>query len=211
MALVSNKSTFLHIAKCSGMWIRHAYKLCNIPHVEVGDQHLHFPTLLRYNDEEFYKSRYTFAFIRHPLTWYQSRWAFRLKNGWRSQHPLDFNCASNDFATFINNVIQYKPDGWVTWEYKSYIDQVPGGIKFIGKTENLVEDTITAFREAGEEFNENVVRLIPRINDSDMDGFTSKQLAKYTPKLVDRVMAVESEIIRRYYHNVDPYSIVDVI
>lgn len=200
MALATDKSLFLHIPKTGGIWIRHVFKVCGIPYYEISDQHAHFPHLLNYQSEQFYKDHYIFTFIRHPLTWYQSRWAFRVKHGWRAQHPLDFNCASNDFHVFIENVLNYKPNGWVTWEYLNYIDLAPK-IDFVGKMENLVDDTIYALRSAGEKFSENAVRSIPRINDSDMDGKSSKYWAIYTLELANRVMAVESEIIRRYYYN----------
>lgn len=203
MALATNRSLFLHIPKTGGIWIRHVFKVCGIEHYEVGDQHSHFPSLLNIHEEEFYKKRFVFAFVRHPLTWYQSRWAFRVKHGWRPQHPLDFNCASNDFHVFMENVLRYKPNGWVTWEYLNYIDEVPGKIGFIGRTENLINDTITALRMAGEDFNEKVVRSIPSMNDSDMDRYPSKHWATYTKELTERVMVVENEIIRRYYHNYD--------
>jgi len=200
MALATDKCIFLHIPKTGGIWIRHVFKVCGIPHYEIGEQHSHFPFLFNLQPPEFYKNHYIFTFVRHPLTWYQSRWAFRVKYGWRAQHPLDFNAASNDFHVFIENVLNYKPNGWVTWEYLNYIDEVPNKIDFVGRMENLVEDTIFALRAAGERFSENAVRSIPRINDSDMDGHSSKYWATYTPALVDRVLAVDGEIIRRYYH-----------
>ena len=206
MALATDKLVFLHIPKTAGMFLRHVFKVCNIVHYEIGDQHAHFPYLSSLNPKEFYDSRLVFTFIRHPLTWYQSRWAFRVKHGWRAQHPLDYNCMSNDFHVFLENVIRYKPNGWVTWEYCNYIDTVPSGIDFIGRLENLVDDTIKVLRLAGETFSENAVRSIPKINDSDMDGKSSKYWATYTPKLLDRISALDGEIIRRYYsdYKIDP-------
>ena len=209
MALVTDRSIFLHVPKCAGLWIRHAFKVCKIKHYELGDQHSHFPYLLNLKPIDFFKERFIFTFVRHPLTWYQSRWAFRVKHGWRAQHPLDYNCASNNFHTFIENMIAYKPNGWVTWEYRNYIDEVPGGIKYVGKMENLTDDLIKILNLAGEQFSEKAINSISRINDSDLDGKPSKYWATYTPKLIKRVMAVESETIRRYYnnYNFDPMSL----
>ncbi len=201
MALASRSSLFLHIPKTCGMWIRHVYKVNKIEHCEIGDQHSHFPYLLKFNSDEFYKSIYTYAFVRHPLSWLQSRWAFRMRYGWKAQHPLDYNCASNSFTTFVENVLRYKPDGWVSYEYKNYIDSVPGGIKFVGRTEFLIEDMATAMTAAGEAISLDSLRDIPRINDSDLDGKSSKHWAKYTPKLIDRVIGAENEIIHRYYRD----------
>lgn len=206
MALVADKFMFLHIPKTGGMWIRHAIKVLGIDHFEVADQHTHFTKngendrLLAAHSKEFYKNKFIFSFVRHPLSWYQSRWAFRMKHGWRpSLHPLDFNCASNDFAVFVDNAIRYRPTGWVTEEYTNFIDNVPWPINFIGRCENIVEDLITALKLSGEDVDESLVRSIPKINDSDLDGKPPKFWAPYTIELIDRVLATESVPITRYY------------
>lgn len=199
MALATDRSIFLHIPKTAGVLIRHIFKICKISYTELGEQHSHFPEILRYQSPEFFKDRFLFSFIRHPLTWYQSRWAFRVKHGWKAQHPLDYNCASNDFHTFVENVLSYKPTGWLTWECQSFIDQCPRPIDFVGRVENLIEDIITVLTLAGEKFNPNTIKNCPRVNDSDMDGKSSKYWAVYTEKLAKRVLAVESEVINKYY------------
>lgn len=202
MALASEKTLFLHIPKTGGMFVRHVYKVCGIPHYEIGDQHSHFPYLLRLNDESFYKNLNTYAFVRNPLSWYQSRWTFRVKYGWKAIHPLDFNCASNNFHQFVDNVLKYMPDGWVTWEYKNYIDSVPGGIKHVGRVERMADDLIKIMQSSGEKVSINAINNMPRVNDSDMDGMPSGYWAKYTKDLARRVLAVEAEIMRRYYQDV---------
>jgi hypothetical protein len=199
VALATDKSVFLHIPKCCGIWIRHAFRVLKIPHVEIGDQHSHFPELFRYRSPQFFQDRFLFAFVRHPLTWYQSRWAFRVKNGWRAQHPLDYNCASNDFPTFVDNLLRYKPDGWFTWECRMFIDNCPKPIDFVGHAERLVDDFITALTLAGERVVEKAICAIPRLNDSDMDGKPSRFWAPYDNKLMRRVQAVERVVIDRYY------------
>lgn len=209
MALATDKSIFLHVPKAGGMWIRHVFKVCRIPYAELGEQHSHFPEIARHQPPEFFKNKFIFSFVRHPLTWYQSRWAFRVKHGWKPQHPLDFNCASNDFRIFVDNVLKYRPSGWFTWECQSFIDQCPRPIDFVGRVENIVDDTIHALTMAGEKFSTNAVRNCPRVNDSDMDGKPSKFWATYDEKLARRVMAVESEVINRYYvdSSLDPKSL----
>lgn len=201
MALMSDKSLFLHNAKTGGMWVRHIYKVNHIPHEEIGQEHSHFPALFNFRSKEEFQKRFIYTFIRHPLSWYQSRWAFRLKYGWKADHPLDYNCASNNFLRFVENCLEYKPTGWVTYEYKNYIDNVPWGINYVGKIENIVEDSITIMKMAGERVSIPVIRSMLRTNDSDLDGKPSEYWAKYTPKLVERVLQAESEIIERYYKN----------
>lgn len=208
MALVTDRLVFLHIPKCAGIFFRHIFKVCGIAHTEIGQQHAHFPELLSYRQADFFDQRKIIAFVRHPLTWYQSRWTFRVKHGWKAQHPLDFNCASNSFPQFVDNLLRYKPDGWFSWECKMFIGSAPK-IDFVGRTENLVDDAITALELAGEKFSTNAIRSMPRINDSDLDGKSSSYWATYTESLMRRVMAVEHEVISKYYYDypIDPNSL----
>jgi hypothetical protein len=198
MAIASDKFVFLHIPKTGGVWVTYALKQA-IQTSMIGQQHSHFPQLLQLYDEDWYKQRYIFTMIRHPITWYQSRWAFRVKHGWRLGHPLDFNCSTNDFHAFVEAVLKHKPDGWLTWLYNQYIENVPGGIDYVARLEKGVGEVKHVLKEAGVEYKDEQVENIPRINDSDMGGHSSKYWAKYTPELFDRVMAVESKIIDRYY------------
>lgn len=203
MALATDKSVFLHIPKTGGIWVRQAIKECGITCDEIGDQHSHFPQISKLKDKGYYDNKFIFAFVRHPITWYQSRWAFRMKYGWRAQHPLDFNCASNDFTVFVENAIRFKPTGWVTWEYSNYIDTVPGEIDYVGTTENIVNDLITILSSAGERFDALAIRSLNRLNNSDMDGYSSSYWAKYTKDLLNKVLEVESAVIDKYYSKCD--------
>lgn len=199
MALITDNSVFLHCPKTAGYFVRKAFKDCKIPHFEIAGEHDHFPYLYKFKPKNFWKNKFIFTFVRHPLSWYQSRWAFRVKHGWKAGHILDFHCASNDFEVFCNNVIAYKPTGWVTWEYSMYIDQCPKPCDFIGKTENVVEDTITAFRLAGEKFSERIIRSIGIINDSNLDGKPSSYWATYSDELRNKILTVEADVVNKYY------------
>lgn len=206
MALATDKFIFLHIPKTGGVWLSYAMKRAGLPVTMLGHQHSHFPQLLVLHDEDWYKKHFIFTMIRHPLTWYQSRWAFRIKHGWRIGHPLDFNCATNDFHTFVDLALKFKPDGWVTWLYEQYINNVPGGIDYVARLEYCADDAVKIFTQVDAKFDEEKIRGTPRANDSDMDGFSSKYWAVYTPELMERVLAVESKIIDRYYsdYQIDP-------
>jgi hypothetical protein len=201
MALKTNKALFLHIPKTGGVWMGHAMRRAGIEITQIGPQHIHFPQLTNADWEGQIKDKFVFAMIRHPLTWYQSRWAFRIKHGWSMIHPLDANCASNDFHTFVDLALKYKPDGWVTWLFEQYINNVPGGIDYVARLENCVEDAVELLTISGHKFDEEELRSTPRVNDSDIDGLSSKHWATYTPELMERVLAVESRVINRYYPN----------
>lgn len=195
----NNKFVFLHIPKTGGMWV--SSLLRNIAETSlIGHQHSHFPQLSQFHDNEWYNQRFIFTMIRHPITWYQSRWAFRVKHGWKLNHPLDFNCATNDFHSFVESVLSFKPDGWLTWLYSQYIDNVPGGVDYVAKLESGVDDIKHIFNKIGAKYD---TLDMNRVNDSDIGGYSSKYWAKYTPELFDRVMTVENKIISRYYSDYD--------
>lgn len=202
MAISSDKLVFLHIPKTGGVWVTYALKRA-IQTSMLGHQHSHFPQLSQLYNEDWYKQRFIFTMIRHPITWYQSRWAFRVKHGWRLGHPLDFNCATNDFHSFVESLLDYKPDGWLTWLYEQYIDNVPGGIDYVARLENGVDEVKYVLNTAGVEYDPSIIENLPRANDSDMGGYSSKYWAKYTPELFDRVMAVEHKLISRYYNDIE--------
>lgn len=204
MALVTDKIIFLHIPKCAGTFIRHAFKYLKLQYHEIGEQHTHFPELLEYNPESYYDNKFIFTFIRHPLTWYQSRWAFRMKNGWKLQHPLDRVCASNNFMSFIEASLEHFPDGWVTHEYNNYINTIPrGAITFIGRTEFLLNDLVYVLNTSGQcNITKEQLSAMPIINDSNLDGRPSHYWAKYTKILADRVLHAERQIIKCYYNDI---------
>jgi hypothetical protein len=201
MAVATAKTVFLHAPKTGGTWVRHAMQACGLSPYFIGDQHEHFPTLLNHYPESYYRDKFVFSVVRHPATWYQSRWAFRVRNGWQPKHPLDWNTASNNFQTFVENALEYKPDGWCTWLYRQYINSVPGMVRFVGRCETLADDFLQAMRLAGEHVDERIVRNLPRVNESTTDGVTSGVLALYTPELLARVLAVENEVVQTYYRD----------
>lgn len=198
--LTKSNSIFLHIPKTGGTWFRHAIKASGVEHIETPYQHGAVPLLLRHSmTKEDLANRRIFTIVRHPVTWYQSRWCFRVQYGWHAEHPLDMACASNDFPTFVDNVLKFKPTGWVNWIYSQYNDHPAKQVDFVARTENLIEDCVRILKELGEEFDEEKFRNYRITNDSSLGGYGSKYWAKYTPELFDRVMAVEQEVITRYY------------
>lgn len=197
--LINNNAVFLHIPKTGGTWFRHALQVNHIPFEELGEQHSHFPFIRELKPEGFFDDKFVFAFVRHPLTWYQSRWAHRVQHGWHVEHPLDYNCASNDFLDFLRRVFEYKPSGWLTYLYSIYIHSVPNGIDFIGRTENLTTDCVEVLRRIGVDFDEDQFRQTPKMNQSSLDGKPSGYWAKYSPEWLHRILGVERGIISQYY------------
>tara|TARA_R110000751_G_scaffold23590_7_gene65195 strand:+ start:4167 stop:4829 length:663 start_codon:yes stop_codon:yes gene_type:complete len=210
MTLITNKSLFLHIPKTGGTWVKKVISKAQIETFEHGSTHAHFPELFKYRDEMFYDKKYVFAFVRHPLSWYQSIWVYRMKHGWSMDHPLDYNCASNDFHEFVRNCIKFKPSGWVSWMYASFIENSLGLVDFVGKQESLTDDLIYALNEAGEEFDEDIVRSAERVNAANINNMSTAEFAVYSKKLIDEVLDAENDAVSKYYGSFSPNDLYDL-
>jgi len=200
LLLPRSNSVFLHIPKTGGTWFRHAAYGSGIELVETGEQHGAVQVLLKEGrGEQWLSEQRIFTIVRHPVTWYQSRWCFRVKYGWHVEHPLDMSCASNDFHTFVDNVLKQHPNGWLSKLYKRYNECPVHPADFVARTENIVDDLVGFLKQIGEEFDETAFRTHRRLNESMLEDLPSSYWAKYTPQLLDRVLAVESEAIEKYY------------
>jgi len=201
MAIATENTLLLHIPKTGGVFVKEALESCDVSYEEIGTQHDHFPKLFDYESSGFFNDRLIYSFVRHPITWYQSRWAFRLKHGWQAIHPLDYHCASNDFKLFVSKVLAYRPDGWCNFLFGSYLHGDWGRVSYVGRTEFLADDLIDVMSKANEPINGEIIRNMPRSNHSTSDGKKSSDLARYSSSLFDRVMAVESSIVQEYYND----------
>ncbi len=180
MAVVTNKSIFYHIPKTGGMFVkammRHAMDVETSGYARTrgyyGPTENELTDLKRYLahsiqlrrehitqwevNQEQKKDKFSFAFVREPLAWYKSFWAFRKTvydtNEFNRAFPLDF-AWDVDFEKFINNVINMYPLGFVSILYKCYLGQNGDELDFVGKQENLKEDLIKALTLAGEDFD----------------------------------------------------------
>lgn len=145
-------------------------------------------------DSRDYEDRFTFAFVRHPLEYWRSYWAYRIRTGWNPEHELDRAAASDNFDEFIEGVIAIDPGG-ASSLFEHFVGPPENEISFVGRHERLVDDVCQALRIAGETFDERTLRSYPRVNASD---YRPKQ-ALYSRSLAERLAAVEHPAIDRFY------------
>ena len=203
MAVKLPNSVYVHLMKTGGWTIRDGLKRLGLYRGEIGRGHdpaslLSFPPGTR---------PFTFVFIRHPLAWYRSYWAFRMQAAWRV-HPnqeitgwqtfgsvLDHECRSDDFKKWMENVLLYVPEGFLSRIYRIYTEQT----NFVGKAENFSDDFCQALKLAGEKFSARDVRLLPRRNATNLQFV---QQARFSSKLAEKVLTSETYIVQRWsYHN----------
>jgi hypothetical protein len=215
MAVILENSVILHIPKTAGKYVRAVLDINEIPYHQTsrntpcqgmgkelsGYRSSH--CIPRADDE--YKSRENrLVFVRHPLTWYLSYWAFRMrfKNTdqrwmyWRLDSRFDQMCGDDDFNRFIDKVITEWPHGFLTALYAHYTNEV----SMVGLMER-VDGWLLDFLY----MHEGVEKLkLPgaKVNISDHRG------AKYTRGQAEAIMDVESVVVSKYGYDYIPKGVV---
>lgn len=146
---------------------------------------------------------FSFAFVRHPLGWYRSFWAYRvmLRNfsphDGRGVFPPDA-CWAADFEAFVVRCVEAHPSGWVSALYRCYLGDEGNRLDFAGRQECLTDDLVRALRLAGEAFDEDALRATPRRNKAaSMPRFAGE--LDLDPEVAGRVLDCERWVMKRYY------------
>jgi hypothetical protein len=191
MSVVLPKSRFLHLPKTGGVWVEWTIRKCvkNIVVINNPELHTHIETTP-------HPERFTFSFVRHPITWYQSYWAYKMGVGWTN--AFDSHCGTNDFAQFVRNAVEKHP-GHYAWVCRLFLGPPGEEIDFIGRTENLSDDLRTVLTQAGDAFNS---RAGGRNNVSKPEW---KAKAVVTDEVRDLIAASESEVFERFDYNPESY------
>lgn len=199
MAVRLPNSIYIHLMKTGGWTVRNVLSELRLNRGEVGRHH--DPVCLLPLPKK--KRPFVFVFVRHPLSWYRSYWAFRMQAAWQV-HPkqpitgwqtfgsvLDHECRSNDFATWMENVLAHVPEGFLSRIYRIYTE----GVDFVGKVESFEEDFCRALRLAGESFSPEIIHRFPRRNVTN-SRFTAA--ARWPKKLAAKIMQTESYALERF-------------
>jgi len=126
MALVTKKAIFLHIMKTGGPRL-----------------YLHIP-------KELFDNASICVFVRHPIRWYQSLWAFNMRHGWQAELWTNVAYANNDFRLFVQSSVGYdvtkeQLDGY-EYANRSMIGNMPGRY-WARYSSELYDDVMEAERD----------------------------------------------------------------
>lgn len=203
MALVMPHSIFIHIPKTGGSWVRNVIRRSGIPSQEIGPCDLGQIQVLHASihqvPKKLRRTRLAFAFIRHPVSWLKSKWAYAISRGKLKAKPktgVD-RCLHKDLNVFMENILQTNPGlpssamlhrlGWKrvdgTWS---------NGLKrkvHIGKNETLSQDLLKFMRSAGEPLDPSMCKLKP----VRVAGKKSKQ--QVTTELAHRICEANSVLM----------------
>lgn len=186
MTIITPKTIFFHIPKTGGTWVTDAMRKATYVMAEIPGHPR--ATALRYY------GLFAFSFVRHPINWYRSYFAYRMRCGWR---PHDFGMdvyGTEDFNEWIIKCTE------IDWGYLSNTMDLRLGhrMNFVGKTETLVDDLIKALTLAGEKFDEGLIRDTPVVNVSpDIDKY------QYKPEVAKKLIESEMPMIRRFKFTTD--------
>ncbi len=217
-------AVFLHVPKTGGSWVENALDAIGQTHRRLCYKHADMTRVMHHEKFEKVKLRhvwkrwrqdrraglrvsrsshapYRFCFVRHPLTWYESWWRFLESRNWRTfgregfaeqwhpNSPLN-GLGDHDFNQFVWNVVRSRP-GYVTELYSRYTEE---RIDFIGKQETLVDDFVHVMKQLNVDFDEEMVRNLPRENVSA----GSEKGVTWDPELRALVTRLEYSALVRY-------------
>ena len=230
--LLKSNAVFLHIPKTGGTFVTKVLEELNLveSHFEVG--HANFPRLFWHDrlhaDGKVFRNlvrrrlgwlptinpnAFKFCFVREPLSWYVSYWRFMEGVSWkrwgdeknpRQWHPCAMlnGLGSSDFNTFMSNVNRKRP-GYVTELYGWYVRP---DVNFVGKQENLQQDTMKVLSILYPEVDRSVVLKMPPHNETP----AHIPRPEWDPAIKRETLRLEYAAYVRYGYPVDEAALVEV-
>lgn len=174
-------------AKTGGTWLREALTAGRIRWREEGPADAGGQEGLEAHSRA---GNFIATFVRNPVDWYRSYWAYRMEGGWRPRFHLDRSCAAEDFTQFVRNVVVRFP-GFLTAMFERYAGPAGNPVDYIGRQENLADDLVSLLTLRGEEFDEAALRATPPANRTSLRPAIGAGL-------VDVINVSEQEMMRRF-------------
>lgn len=212
MALVLPNSVFIHVPKTGGSWVRAAIANTGMRCEESGpfDVHDHYGVFDL--PAHLVRDRFTFGFVRHPVDWIKSRWAWGMLSGFAEKiqrEPAAMGhwmaaCWDEDLSQFVSKYLDLCP-GVATstmlrmlgWRYTPLGWEPTGcAVDFIGKYADLVADTMTALRNAREfgiSYGDPVLRETAPQRVGAQGPFAA-ECESLDPDLIPRILAAEAPL-----------------
>jgi hypothetical protein len=206
MAFVTDKTLFIHVQKTGGMSVRETLYRCNPVGHESGDaegeRHFGLPEL-RARHPGIESGRLSFGFVRHPVDWLVSRWAFAVTSGFpiHVQHRGTAAqvwmacCWSSSFEEFLEKYLERFPGIATQTMFQKLGLWSDKPVDRIGRTETLSADLKDILDDAGEQFTEEPLPP-PRRNATEG---RKRSEAVVTPAMRKRIMDAERLLCDRFY------------
>lgn len=127
--VILDNMVIFHISKCGGQYVLDLLDVNGIEYETSSRNTPADPVLYDLNGprsshnippNEYKDLKYRLCFLRDPVDWYKSFWAYRMQVGWRDDVAID-RLRSDHFCTFISRVIEYYPGGFLKKIYRRYL------------------------------------------------------------------------------------------
>ena len=148
-----------HIPRTGGTWVTEALRILEVTvsmkfQFRRNDKNrlpLKHPLLTQYSRKDLGHWDTSFSFVRHPVKYYESVWAYLYDIGYVNRarfikifswHPFTEVCQNwdDDFNTWAEKMLEGHP-GWVSHLFEMYVGPEGGEFcEYIGRTERLVDD-----------------------------------------------------------------------
>jgi len=172
--MISDRFVFIHIPKTGGQFFREVVSRLKIPHHEFGDRSV--PLNLRYHQAlselptAVTKDRFVFGFVRNPLTWVVSRWAWNLQRKGPDFGQMRFDqghrdslaFVRKDFSEYLDLMLAHRPNTPTIemWDKLT-------GTKNIYRFEELQPSIVSILRKLGYPVPPSFLKKILRKNVSN--------------------------------------------
>jgi hypothetical protein len=150
------------------------------------------------------RDRVSFGFVRHPVAWLKSRWAWAivsrlpekaLRIPSAAAHWMTL-CWSEEFETFTRNYLERYPGVCTQTTFRMLGLWSEHPVDKIGRTENLVADLERILTEAGEQFDLAALRSCGREKVAASGAL--KDRCNISPALEARIMSAEALLCERF-------------
>ena len=190
--LLKNGDIGMHVPKTGGTWLGDTLRRLGLLQTDTRLPHTPLMEFVYPIEQAAFK----FAFVRHPLTWYESWWRWSMDITWRNQLqvPILPACAfepNADFNAFVSKCVEIAP-GMVSAMYELFVGPTDHPIEFIGRQEQAMEDLKQLLTLRGLSFDASILETSGK---QRVSGYPAPM---WDIDLKDRVAKAEQQAMVRF-------------
>lgn len=204
MSLRTQRTVFIHVPRTGGTWVQEALAdaKCFRQFGRKQLEHLSWTDFVYSGSFDRWKRRVPFGFVRNPITWYQSTWAYCTGKKRRFSYPVPSPHIGETFRDFVLRVTKDNP-GALGFTYKYFLQ----GVRYIGRFERLRRDLVAILKAIGEPIEPFSVLGKPIRNNAPTEW---KAKGTYDKETLNAVIRSERHIMKKYRYGVPHLLLVDV-
>jgi len=207
MALVTAKTLFVHVPKTGGTSVRAMLRAAGVAARESGpfevEDHYGLPEL-RAAHPQIDNGLLTFGFVRHPVAWLKSRWAWGVvTNMGEKVHYVPAaaahwmaGCWSDRFEEFAARYLERYAGVYTQTAFAMLGVWTDRPAMRIGHTESLSADLASILDEAGEQFDAGAFKTVAQEKKAASGDLAAK--CEISAAMQARIAAAEPLLCERF-------------